>query len=524
MGISIDTQRANCGGQVADRGGKVVYLRREASNVGQPMPERVADVSRLAEERLLTLIRRVFDEADDTLFDCARPVVAEGGRDHYLRAMRELRLRRHELEEVFRAGLEARFTALPSPMGPPVAGDSPSPDATDLDARELALAVDALAAKARRRFSPQLVAVTRLLGREYPGGEVREEDNPLDPGRVAQCFARAIDVLRVGLEPRLVLLKLFDRHLMRGLGAIYAEVETAMTGRAPVVPARGPSGLDHAGGGSDPADPGTQGAAGLSSGADRDAERAMRQQAEENRSQVEAARERVRREVGRCLEGRNPPRLVRELLEDTWSRVLFITCLKEGVDSETWVRQCALMERLLWSVEPHDDPVVQQQLVVEIPLLLHELAEGLSWVLYNPFEMHKLLRALEAEHLRCLQAADPALDESVWPAEAEAVGADPRDLEANRQRLRQVPVGTWFEFLRDHGRRLQGRLAERRDDGRAMVFANRAGFKVLETGVDDLAQGLADSSVLILDDNRLFNTALADVVRRLKERHAGQRD
>lgn len=506
---------------MADTGGKVVYLRREAANVGQPMPERVAVVCRLAEERLLSVIRRVLDEADDTLFDCARPGGAEGGRDHYLRAMRELRLRRHELEEVFRAGLEARFTALPSATGQS-ATDRFSQDTADPDSRELALAVDALAAKARRRFSPQLVAVTRLLGQAYPGGEVREEDNPLEPGRMAWVFARATELLRVGLEPRLVVLKLLDRHLMRALGPLYGEVETAITGRAPVVPTPGAAPFPGAGA----AAPQGAGADGRTAGPDREAGRLLRQEAERNRNQVEAARERVRREVGRCLEGRNPPRLVRELLQDTWSRVLFITCLKEGVDSEAWVRQCALMERLLWSVEPHEDPVVQQQLVVEIPLLLHELAEGLSWVLYNPFEMHKLLRALEAEHLRCLQAADPGLREaSVRLAEtAEAVGASPRDLEANRRRLQQVPVGTWFEFLRDHGRRLQGRLADRRDDGRLLLFANRAGFKVLETGVDELAQGLADSSVLILDDHRLFNNALADVVRHLKARYAGQWD
>jgi len=509
---------------VSNTGGKVVYLRRESANRSQPMPEAVERVRGLVDERLLTLIRRVLDEADDALFDGAHPAVGDGARDAWLRAMRDLRLRRHELEEIFRAGLEYRFSRLPSSKE---AGDTDTPgapaDPADHSAREMALAVDALAAKARRRFSPQLVEVTRLLGQQYPGAEVREEDNPLDPACLARLFARATEMLQFALEPRLVLLKLFDRQLMRGLGPLYAEVETAITGRAPVVPVRP---LSPRADGPLERDPGygapAEGAA--AKRGDGDGGRGIRQEAEANRNQVEAARERVRREVRRCLEGRNPPRLVRELLEDTWARVLFITCLKEGVDSETWVRQCALMERLLWSVEWHQDPEVQQQLVVEIPLLLHELAEGLSWVLYNPFEMHKLLRALEAEHLKCLRAADPSLADAPVAVAAEGSGANPRDLEANGQRLRRVPVGTWFEFLRDHGRRLQGRLAGRRQEGEVMVFANRAGFKVLETTVDELAGGLADSSVLILDDNRLFNSALADVVRRLKERQAGQQD
>ncbi len=470
---------------------KVVYLARSESGRGRAMPYRVEQLRRHAERVLVSALRRALERGEDALHQVARGggASAEACRE----GMRMVRLHRHDMEEVLRAGLEYRFSTLIDPeaarYGDPAAGDLGDPVA-----RHLAEELSAEAAAT----TPE---VTAALDEAVPGRRIGDRQNPLAVEQVTDLFFRAQSRMALNLSAGRLLGDVFARVLREVLPRLHREA-LALLREGELPPGSGADGAEVAG------DEGIF-----------DAEEWHLRRAVRGREMVERGRARVAKEIDRCLDGREPPVVVRRLLEEAWARVLFLSYLQQGPDSEEWVRQCAVMERLLWSVEPQRDDADRRRLVVEIPLLLHELGEGLSTVLYDPFDMSKLLRALEVEHLRCLTDGEPDLEDGAGGEPDPDAG----ERQAHLRRLRDIPEGTWFELESRDGERMRVRLAQRKEDG-IFVFANRAGFKVMERTSDELAEALVEDRAMILDDHRLFNAALSRVVRRLRDRRAGHGD
>lgn len=259
-------------------------------------------------------------------------------------------------------------------------------------------------------------------------------------------------------------------------------------------------------------------------------------QAAEGKAKVDGAKARVEEAIAERTSGRALPQVVHTVLEEAWAKVLFITCLKEGEDSEQWQRQLQVVDRLIWSLEPKPQASDRKELLQEIPGLLHDLREGLNGILFNPFEMTRLFKDLEAEHIRCLGMAGAAAAEVAEPAPvseetvAEAAievapepveeGAD--ELAEFRDQLLQVNIGTWFEFSHASGNTVRAKLSARLRGGERMIFVNRAGFKLADKALNDLAEDLRRGRAVILDDNLLFDKALETVITNLRDLRAGQ--
>ncbi|QIT54818.1 DUF1631 domain-containing protein [Aquisalimonas sp. 2447] len=260
-------------------------------------------------------------------------------------------------------------------------------------------------------------------------------------------------------------------------------------------------------------------------------------QAAEGKAKVDSAREKVDAAMRERIGGRQLPDCAERLLHEGWSQVLFIALLREGEDSEAWRKKLDVVERLVWSLDPKPDHASRKQLVSEIPPLLHDLRTDLNAVMFNPIEMTKLFKALEEEHIKTLSrrpdAAPPVADttgsqqpevagvtgeaepeETVFSGEALESAGD--DLDAYRERLDQVAIGTWFEFRQDSGKHLRAKLSARLSGGDRLIFVNRAGFKLADRRRDELAEALRKESVLLLDDNMLFDKALENVVANLR--------
>lgn len=457
----------------------VVYLARTERGQGRAIPGRVERLRRHIEGRLVGTLRQGLEEAQEQLHQRANRGDDEA--DTYRRDMQMVRLHRHDMEEVLRAGLEYRFAGLidPASVDPPPLPADGTPAARTL-------------AHLRSRTRTTTEPATRALDAAIPRVRVGEPLNPLAPAPMADLLLRVQQRPPLSEPARELVLDALGRAVGRVLPDLHREAVTQLTGEGPA------------------AAPGAPASTTFEEEA-RHAARAVR-----SRDRVEAARQRVGEEIERCLEGRRPPGLIEQLIRDAWARLLLLVHLGDGPDSENWVRHCAVMERLVWSVDTPPDETSRRRLVLEIPLLLHEVADGLRQVLHDPFEVSKLLRALEAEYLRCLTRNDPNL--ARFSANDDSAAATHR--EGDVRRVAALPEGTWMEILGAQGERLRARLAGHAPDGR-LIFANRAGFKVLERSTEELAAAVANGQAKLLDDHELLNDGLSRVIRRLVERRAG---
>lgn len=264
--------------------------------------------------------------------------------------------------------------------------------------------------------------------------------------------------------------------------------------------------------------------------------------AEEGRALAEMARQRVQQALNERLLGKTLPEVVVRLLQEAWSKVLLLTCLKHGYESAEWQAGLIAMDDLIWSVEPHDEPEARQRLLNLVPGLLKSLRDGLSSAAFDPFATSDFFSQLEALHVQAFHHVTRASDENAETTKSEAPAGLPMmavveeivliapgeqmlsepalQLPADDPGLLQVDtlrLGCWIEILEDEEHKLRCKLAAIVEPSGRYVFVNRTGMKVLEKTRMGLAVEFRRGSIRVLDDALLFDRALDSVLGNLRK-------
>ncbi|AZE03033.1 DUF1631 domain-containing protein [Pseudomonas chlororaphis] len=266
--------------------------------------------------------------------------------------------------------------------------------------------------------------------------------------------------------------------------------------------------------------------------------------AEEGRAKAELARRRVEQALNEGLLGKVLPLTVVEFVQQAWSKVLLLTCLKHGEHSSEWREGLQTMEQLIWSVQRHTDPDAAMQLLALVPDLLKALRDGLNSAAFDPFATSEFFSQLEALHLQVFerfgenagqhrsgvadeQPAMVAVEEHIvlpsaeeGPLEAAPLALAPND--PGLLRVEQLRLGAWVEFLEDEDNSVRCKLAAIVQPGDKYIFVNRTGMKVLERTRVGLALEFQRGAVRQLDDTLLFDRALESVIGSLQRLNRGK--
>ena len=294
--------------------------------------------------------------------------------------------------------------------------------------------------------------------------------------------------------------------------------------------------------------------------------------AEEGRAKAEMARKEVEHALNQRLLGKTLPEVVVRLLQEAWSKVLLLTCLKHGTQSEQWQAALTTMDDLIWSVTPHEAPEARARLLELVPSLLKNLREGLASAAFDPFSTSDFFTRLEALHVQTLQQLNPTIEpapaapardtgshdrlfteqklelppreepaeeaatlapmvevneEIILLAPGESPEQEPEiNLADNDEALTQVDnlrVGSWVEFQEDEDHKLRCKLAAIIKPTGKYIFVNRTGMKVLEKTRTGLAIEFRRGAIRLLNDALLFDRALESVIGNLRSlKHNGR--
>lgn len=262
------------------------------------------------------------------------------------------------------------------------------------------------------------------------------------------------------------------------------------------------------------------------------------------KEQLRTARRRANQEIASRLgQYDKVPEVVCRLLMDAWKDVLLLAYLRQGPDSPQWKGALAVVDRLLWSVQPRPQPGQRQELLQTIPGLLVDLRSGLTGIAYDPARMGKLFKDLQALHVVCLRGRPGdapmrlAVGEDKWQIrksdiaaledaanahgavapEAGGEFAEQRPEEPFLRLAADLPVGSWLDLMEAEGRRSRVKLSWKSDDKDVLVFVNRKGMKAAEMTSEALAGLLSRAAAQVLDvpNEPLTDRALATILQRL---------
>ncbi len=222
--------------------GKVLPFRSVASQASNTplarLPVALLHVRDKAALQLRQALQVLFDNADDTLFEMADKAVTNKEQNLLFEAMRDLRHKRKSIERGFLDSFYAAFMEVGH--GDPLAAlpaRTPAHDTLSLvasDELERTVAVDGMVARFLARDGFALGQLTLRLN-SLLQQRLSDQNNPLGPTLLCEYFLRAGRSLGVGIKVKLILLKLFERYVLREADQLYGEANQllAATGILP---------------------------------------------------------------------------------------------------------------------------------------------------------------------------------------------------------------------------------------------------------------------------------------------------
>ncbi|WP_407352579.1 DUF1631 family protein [Luteimonas sp. R10] len=223
------------------------------------------------------------------------------------------------------------------------------------------------------------------------------------------------------------------------------------------------------------------------------------------RRHVEAARGKEKLEIAKlravealenAIDGQQLPRFIHALLNQAWLDVLTLTLLRQGADSDDWLRQLDATRGIAAACGPGAAP--------QDPELTAYVEASLGLVGYHGDEAAVIAQRLTGSHGD--DGDDPAsrtelalkLKARVRLGEDKAKAAAPRlpprtpTEQAHYEQLRVMPFGAWIEFVTNQ----QGDVVRRRLSWYSTVtdhalFVNQRGQRVDELSLDSLSRMFA---------------------------------
>jgi serine/threonine protein phosphatase PrpC len=188
----------------------------------------------LVSDRLARGLPVVLDKLDDTLFDMANQPSDIRDQELYFETMREVRVKRANMEIEF----QRRFKNSANDAIKRLVESRKSASVLDAPGLKLALledddfeetlAVANMVQKIRTNCKLQLFTLEQRISCILKIESLKSEDNPFGPEIICNAFKDACNDVDAAVRIRLIVLKLFDRHVGSEFDQIYQEINDSL--------------------------------------------------------------------------------------------------------------------------------------------------------------------------------------------------------------------------------------------------------------------------------------------------------
>lgn len=175
-------------------------------------------------DRAVPALDRALADLDDYLFDRSQ----SGEESLGLMALRDMRRARSDLSQRFSGIVHNRFRALHGHYAASVEDEGGSLSLVAEEDLEEQLAIEQLSASVLRTHASAFDAVRKRFLVVVGLTELSPQENPLDPVFLAGALGKAMGLLDISAELRIVVFKFFERELTSALGGIYDRCNTLM--------------------------------------------------------------------------------------------------------------------------------------------------------------------------------------------------------------------------------------------------------------------------------------------------------
>ncbi|GAP66136.1 hypothetical protein MBSD_n1438 [Mizugakiibacter sediminis] len=239
----------------------------------------------------------------------------------------------------------------------------------------------------------------------------------------------------------------------------------------------------------------------------RKAESAERRHVEaaQGRERLQTARMRASAAIAERLAGARVAPLVRTMLEQAWTDALALSILRHGEDSRAYRERLAIAERLVKPGAAEDKEELRREIergLGQVGLHDADAAQVAQRVVEGAAANDDEAPASQTELALRLKQRQRLGEELSVPAPAPTAAVQATlDLEEKRmlERLKTLPFGTWFEFVRSPGgETVRRKLAWYSTLTGRCLFVNQRGARCDERSLDQLARDMRSGAARLV--------------------------
>jgi len=201
------------------------------STDARPLPAPLIELRDNMKLKFKGLLQKLFENADDALFAMADKAGSNGDQTLYFEAMRELRLQKKVVATELIRGIIKSYNEIGYYRSKEKLGDSDLDSLGDWDnialvqndELEFNVAMEGMVSRLRNGSESQLNDMKLRIESLMPGLSLNQDQVPLSPEMLCECFAEGCNVLDVGIQVRLVVFKLFEKYVLSEVPKLYNE-------------------------------------------------------------------------------------------------------------------------------------------------------------------------------------------------------------------------------------------------------------------------------------------------------------
>ena len=348
----------------------------------------------LMTRRMRSSVSRMISHVENTLFELASKEKGSSKASDYIDAVREMRLKKREIQVRFENRFIALFENDLKRFSPgdnyAIEGlhieDNHWSNTTDSEKQALGSAVGTI----RNECRTVLSALDKKVGVLLDKVEADEIHNPLQPETVIEAFWESCRDIRAGAEVRLLLVQLFERYIGSELHALYDELDLYLTTQDIYI--RKEKDITKKTAREQVVDP---------------SEELLMQ---ERKSLM--LRYWVSEKLERKLRGKDIPEFIEEFLRGHWLILLERMYKKHGEDSTEWTRAMHVVDDLILSSHPTSDFQERRRQIWVLPGLIYHLKAGMQTLPLSLKEQADFLSQLKSHHVKVTYATPVTNDSS----------------------------------------------------------------------------------------------------------------
>jgi hypothetical protein len=240
----------------------------------------------------------------------------------------------------------------------------------------------------------------------------------------------------------------------------------------------------------------------------------------ERRDRRELARLAASAEVEKRLLQPLVPTFVINLLRRHWVGRLEELHVRDGDASDSWANELALLDDLVWSVQPKRSPEERKRLTGMLPSLLKRMNPALDTFAWEGDERKTFFGNLVEAHAAAVKATTPV---HAFGPEEEVVPAVrvPADLAFEQDEYTELATtmarGMWVEFEAEDGKLTYAKLAWVSPLRGTLLFTNRQGQQAFSLTPHELADRFRGNRARPVDAEPLVDRAFNSMMARLTE-------